>query len=145
LKINNNQVFLEISAESAINNKSQYMDKWCYEFGLILKAFIAVWEKTGDIRYFNYIKRCIDRFVDKDGNIKSYNIYEYNLDNINPGKVLLFLYKETKDIRYKKAALNLRTQLLNQPRNMQGGFWHKYIYPHQMWLDGIYMGFGFLI
>lgn len=35
-------------------------------------------------------------------------------------------------------------QLKRQPRTLEGGFWHKLIYQHQMWLDGLYMASPFL-
>jgi unsaturated rhamnogalacturonyl hydrolase len=57
-----------------------------------------------------------------------------------PGRVLLLLYKETRQEKYLKAATHLREQLKTHPRTSEGGFWHKKIYPSQMWLDGLYMG-----
>ncbi|MCX7708449.1 MAG: glycoside hydrolase family 88 protein [Clostridia bacterium] len=130
-------------ADSAMSCPSKYMEKWCYEFGLILKAIETVWSKTGDDKYYRYIKENVDRFVDSEGKIDEYDPGELNLDHVNPGKVLLLLYNETHDERYKKAADILRDQLNRQPRNLQGGFWHKRIYPHQMWLDGVYMSSPF--
>ncbi|MDF2988439.1 MAG: putative d-4,5-unsaturated alpha-glucuronyl hydrolase [Eubacterium sp.] len=133
----------DIMVQSVITRHSKYLDKWCYELGLILKAVEAVWLLSGNRQYFNYIKDTIDRFIDSDGNIMGYDPYDLNLDMVNPGKILLLLYVETSDTRYKKAADTLRKQLDRQPRNHQGGFWHKAIYPHQMWLDGVYMSSPF--
>lgn len=130
-------------AESAMSRGSKYMEKWCYEFGLILKAIEGVWRKTGNEKYFQFIKGNMDRFIDSEGNIEGYDPGELNLDHVNPGKILLLLFHETCDNRYKKAAEILRDQLNRQPRNLQGGFWHKRIYPHQMWLDGVYMSSPF--
>ncbi len=138
-----NRVLLEKMANSVMNRHSKYMDKWCYEFGLILKAFESAWKLTENETYFNYIKLQMDRFIDENGNISNYDPYELNLDHINPGKILLFLSLHTKDNRYIKAASILRNQINRQPRNLKGGFWHKRIYPHQMWLDGIYMSSPF--
>lgn len=134
---------LEALAHSAMTRPSKYMEKWCYEFGLILKALEAVWKNTGDKKYFQFIQSNIDRFVNEDGSIQNYSMTELNLDHINPGHVLLTLYCETMDKKYKLAADQLRNQLNVQPRNRQGGFWHKGIYPHQMWLDGLYMSSPF--
>ena len=139
----NNSVLLKKMAHSVMNRNSKYMEKWCYEFGLILKSIEAVWYETKDEVYFHYIKEHMDRFIDIDGNISGYDIYELNLDHINPGKVLLFLYQHTHEERYINAASLLCKQLILQPRNLQGGFWHKRIYPHQMWLDGVYMSSPF--
>lgn len=54
-----------------------------------------------------------------------------------------FCFKETGEEKYRKAAELLRSQLEKHPRTKEGGFWHKKIYPHQMWLDGLYMGTPF--
>ena len=63
----------------------------------------------------------------------------FNIDNINAGKILFDFYEKTGDGRYKVAMDTLRKQLAEQPRTSEGGFWHKLVYPHQMWLDGIFM------
>jgi unsaturated rhamnogalacturonyl hydrolase len=99
-----------------------------------------VWLNSGDGKYFSFIQQSIDRFVNDDGTIKNYRIDEYNIDNINEGKLLLTLYRVTEKEKYKKAADLLREQLKGHPRTNEGGFWHKKIYPYQMWLDGLYMG-----
>jgi unsaturated rhamnogalacturonyl hydrolase len=117
--------------------------RWHYENGLALKAIEQVWLKTRDIQYWQYIKDSIDPFITPDGVIKSYSIEEYNLDQINPGRILFPLYRTTRDERYRQALYLLREQLRTHPRTSEGGFWHKKIYPHQMWLDGIYMASPF--
>ncbi len=117
---------------------------WTYEWGLMLKAMLEVWRVTGDPRYFAYVKTNVDTLVDAQGNIRTYRPDEYNLDLINPGKVLFPLIRETGDSRYEQAARQLRAQLRTQPRTHSNGFWHKQIYPFQMWLDGIYMTSPFL-
>jgi unsaturated rhamnogalacturonyl hydrolase len=113
--------------------------KWNYEQGLILDAFYQLWKETGDDKYFNYLKKNIDYYVQDEGTIKTYKMEDFNIDNISPGRVLLHLYSETKNEKYKNAADTLRRQLKNHPRTSEGGFWHKKIYPKQMWLDGLYM------
>jgi unsaturated rhamnogalacturonyl hydrolase len=82
----------------------------------------------------------MDRFVKPDGSIEGYKLDEFNIDAVSQGRLLFGLYQRTKDARYKKAADMLREQLRKQPRTAEGGFWHKQIYPQQMWLDGLYMG-----
>ena len=52
---------------------------------------------------------------------------------------LFRLYDLTREPRYKAAMDTLYAQILEQPRTPEGGFWHKKIYPNQMWLDGLYM------
>jgi unsaturated rhamnogalacturonyl hydrolase len=114
----------------------------------MLKGFEQVWLETKDRKYFDYMKQIIDGLVDADGNIKGYKFADYNLDEINSGKILFPLYAEATDPkekeRYKKAAFLLRSQIKAQPRTSEGGFWHKNKYPHQMWLDGVYMASPFL-
>lgn len=126
-------------AESVMKRHPLLAKKWAYEWGVVLKSIEQVWLKTNDDRYYDYIKRNIDKFVDPEGDIKTYRLDEYNLDQINTGKLLFPLYNTTGDERYRKAAYLLRKQLETHPRTSEGGFWHKQIYPHQMWLDGIYM------
>lgn len=114
-------------------------DKWSYEQGLMLVAFKKMYEKTGNENYLNFIKENIDRYVTEEGQIKTYDMENYNLDMISTGRALLFLYEKTGEEKYKTAADSLRKQLENQPRTDNGGFWHKQIYPYQMWLDGLFM------
>lgn len=112
---------------------------WNYEEAVILRGIEKVWRQTGDKAYFEYIKKIIDHFVNNDGSIRTYELNEYNSDQITAGLQLLLLYRETKDEKYKKAADLLRRQIAWQPRTKEGGFWHKHKYPYQMWLDGLYM------
>ena len=123
-----------VTYDSASPKKS-----WDYEQGLILEAFHQLWLKTGDKKYFDFIKNNIDHYIDANGNIRTYNKRKFRLDDINTGRQLLMLYRVTKEKKYKIAAELLRNQLMHQPRNTSGGFWHKKIYPNQMWLDGLYM------
>src|ERR1041384_7860471 len=81
----------------------------------------------------------MDHFVAADGTIRTYKLEDYSLDNVLPGRILLLLYRVTEQEKYRKAAAQLRAQLKTQPRTSEGGFWHKKIYPEQMWLDGLYM------
>jgi unsaturated rhamnogalacturonyl hydrolase len=130
-------------ADSVIQQHPSLSESWTYEWGLVLKAILEVWLHTGNAVYFDYVKRNVDRFIAPDGGIRTYRLEEYNLDHINPGKVLFPLYHATGDDRYRQATFLLREQLRTHPRTSEGGFWHKQIYPHQMWLDGIYMASPF--
>lgn len=114
--------------------------KWSYDLGVILKGVEGVWKATGKKEYFDYIQHKMDYYVQEDGTINAYSIDDYNIDFINNGKVLLFLYQVTGKPKYLKAVQSLRKQLDTHPRTNQGSFWHKKIYPHQVWLDGLYMG-----
>jgi unsaturated rhamnogalacturonyl hydrolase len=117
--------------------------KWTYEQGVVWLGMMRLWYSTGDAWCYNYVKRQVDRLVDKDGNIVTYKPEEYSLDNVLPGRVLLDLFEVTLDARYYKAAMRLREQLRDQPRTSEGSFWHKLKYPHQVWLDGLYMAMPF--
>jgi unsaturated rhamnogalacturonyl hydrolase len=121
----------------ALDGKSA---KWTYDMGVILKGFDGLWLNTGDAKYYNYIQQQMDFFVKDDGTIKTYKQDDYNIDNVNNGKLLLLLYRVSLKEKYLKAANLLREQLRKQPRTNEGGFWHKKAYPYQMWLDGLYMG-----
>src|SRR5678809_556428 len=87
----------------------------------------------------DYVKRNIDRFAQPDGTIVGYKTDDFNLDQIAEGRLLFPLFATTRDARYRIAAQHLRDQLSKQPRTPEGGFWHKGVYPQQMWLDGLYM------
>jgi unsaturated rhamnogalacturonyl hydrolase len=89
------------------------------------------------------IDNWVNHFVTSQGNILTYRASELNLDQINPGRLLFPLFRHTGSERYAKAIQLLRSQLRQQPRTESGGFWHKKIYPHQMWLDGLYMASPF--
>src|SRR5688572_23026284 len=114
--------------------------RWSYDQGVVLKGIEGLWKNTADKKYFDYIQKSMDFFVDNDGNIRTYKAEDYNIDNILCGRNLLMLYKVTLNPKYLKAVQTLRKQLLTHPRINAGGFWHKKIYPSQMWLDGLYMG-----
>lgn len=114
---------------------------WNYEQGLMLKALERVFYRTGEGKYFEYIRKEEDQFVKPDGSIRTYDFSSFNLDNIPTGRALLTLYQQTQPDKekYKKAADLLWKQLAEQPRTKEGGYWHKKRYPHQMWLDGLFM------
>lgn len=115
------------------------LTEWNYTQGVMWTALEQLWEATGDGTYFNFVKNAIDNYIDDNGNIKTYKSSDFKLDDVLNGRNLLTLYKVTQKVKYLKAAQILRTQLAQQPRNKEGGFWHKKIYPNQMWLDGLYM------
>ncbi|MDR0791958.1 MAG: glycoside hydrolase family 88 protein [Chitinophagaceae bacterium] len=115
---------------------------WSYEQGVVYKGLEATWKATGNAHYFNYVDSCINKYIDANGNI-NYDAAKFSLDDILNGRALLLLYKVTGNKNYLKAIQQLRRQLTNQPRNDKNGFWHKAIYPNQMWLDGLYMAAPF--
>ncbi|MDE7145073.1 MAG: glycoside hydrolase family 88 protein, partial [Duncaniella sp.] len=114
--------------------------KWTYSIGTELDAFIAMADRYGDKKVEEYAISYVDSLVNPDGTIKTYDIKHYNLDQVKPGKLLMVAYNRTGDEKYLKALHTLHSQLKDQPRTKEGGYWHKKIYPHQMWLDGLFMG-----
>jgi unsaturated rhamnogalacturonyl hydrolase len=118
--------------------------KWEYTHGLIMNSMQAVYKQYGDKKYLDYTKRFADFMVDSAGNVLTYKKSDYNIDRVNGGKFLINLYQESKEEKYKLAIDELRDQMREHPRNSEGAFWHKKVYPHQMWLDGLYMGSPFL-
>ena len=112
---------------------------WNYIDGCMMTALLSMAEITGEQAYFDFCERYIDWFIDEDGGIRSYRPETFNLDDINEGRVLFPLAAKTGKEKYRLAAKLLRQQLERQPRTPEGNFWHKAIYPNQVWLDGIYM------
>lgn len=115
-----------------------------YAQGVGCCAMLKMWKETGQRRYFDYVEEWADSLINEQGEIHLYHVETYNVDYINSGKVLFDLYKETGKEKYKIAMDTLVKQLKNQPRTLEGGFWHKLIYQHQIWLDGLYMASPFL-
>ena len=114
--------------------------KWNYEQGVVHKAIEAMWYSTGDAKYFRHIQKGMDYWIDEKGDHKDYDLDEYNIDHITPGTSMLMLYRATGNEKYRKMVDLFRSQLKTHPRTKEGGFWHKKIYPNQMWLDGLFMG-----
>jgi len=117
--------------------------RWDYTSGVFALSLLKLSDAGGNTTFSDYAAKLIGGAVTADGNITGYKPKDYTLDSINPGKVVLALYATTHDARYQKAAALLREQLSTQPRTADGGFWHKQIYPQQMWLDGLYMAAPF--
>jgi unsaturated rhamnogalacturonyl hydrolase len=116
--------------------------KWQYDIAMLAEAI----DRLGkvDRKYETYMKDYIDYFISPDGGIFNYALCDYNLDKIRPGNNLIILYRRTGEEKYGLAIEQLVGQLKDQPHNPDGGFWHKAVYPYQMWLDGIYMGTPFM-
>ena len=127
---------------------------WNYPRGLYLYGQYLVYKRTHDPRYLKYIKDYVDYHVDANGVITNTNaqgavteVRFESLDNMNPGNLLLALYQETKDSRYKIAADKIRARFNTYPRTKDGGFWHatNKTREWQLWGDGVFMSMPFLI
>ena len=130
-------------AESVMKRNPQTHRRWDYTGGVILSAIERVATTRKDPRMLAYVDSNTARWITPDGSIEGYELDEYNLDHVAQGRLLFGLYARTGEVRYRKAADLLRSQLRTQPRTAEGGFWHKKIYPQQMWLDGLYMAAPF--
>jgi unsaturated rhamnogalacturonyl hydrolase len=135
---------------------------WDYTTGLYADALIKLSDDTGSPAYEKNAEATIGSFINPDGTIIDYEKKRkpkpgaspkptpdeglpvvkipYSLDDVQSGVAVLKLYGITHEARYRGAADILREQLRKHPRIPEGGFWHKAIYPNQMWLDGLYMG-----
>lgn len=119
--------------------RSGQPNKWNYIDGCMITAALALHEITGEAKYLRFADDFVGWFVQEDGSIKTYDAQEYNLDNVNSGKNLFALYRLTGREKYRRAMDTVRAQLDTMPRTKAGNFWHKQIYPWQVWLDGLYM------
>ncbi len=137
-----------VRSEMERNPKASYIDgqegklKWNYTTGLELKSILDVYCLTGkkDKALLEYVDSWYDAIISPNGEIGGkYKLSNYSLDHICPGNTLFTLYDLTRKDKYRLAMDYVYRQLLEQPRNDEGGFWHKQIYPGQMWLDGLYM------
>lgn len=113
--------------------------KWNYIDGCMIKAILEMYAITKDEKYFRFADAFIDCKVKEDGTIDGYDVNELNIDNVNAGKTLFELYDLTGKEKYRKAIDLVYSQIKNMPRTKEGNFWHKNIYPNQVWLDGLYM------
>lgn len=113
---------------------------WDYIDGCMIKAIMEMYAITKDEKYFAFADAFIDAKVFEDGSIEGYNVEEKNIDNVNAGKTLFELYDLTGKEKYRKAIDLIYSQIKDMPRTEAGNFWHKNIYPNQVWLDGMYMG-----
>lgn len=126
-------------ADSVLQSYPPEQWRWHYEHGLVVKAIAEIGSICGDLRMARLDSLWLDHFVTSNGEIRTYHKEDFNLDQIYPGRLLFPIYRRSGDERYAQAIRLLASQLQEQPRNASGGFWHKRIYPDQMWLDGMYM------
>ena len=122
--------------ESIKGGKSPH---WNYIDGCMITSLLEIGRITGDSKYFNFAESFIDYYVRADGTILGYEMEKFNLDDVNEGRVLFELYSKTGKQKYLRAIHLQAEHLRRQPRTNTGNFWHKAIYPNQIWLDGLYM------
>lgn len=115
------------------------MMAWHYEHGLVIRAVAEAGDRINEPSFFNWAYEMYSPLIAGDGTIATYRQGEYNLDQIQAGRLLFALYDRTQEKRFLYAADRLKAQLRTQPRTLAGIYWHKEIYPWQVWLDGLYM------
>ena len=135
----------EMKRLGASLERGQGKARWDYSPGVLALALVQLGQRTGHDAYTQFGTRAVASHVNADGSIQGYKPEDYNIDNLPPGKVLLAaLARGEKNAAYTTAVQTLRAQMATHPRTSEGGFWHKKRYPHQMWLDGLYMASPFL-
>jgi rhamnogalacturonyl hydrolase YesR len=112
--------------------------RWSYVTGYTLNGIELVARYTGDQKYWDFIQRVMDQFIDAQGNLK--NVRLNSLDNVMSGNIIVGLWEHTHDPRYRAAAGQIRKAFDTFPRNSDGGFWHSPKLTGEMWVDGVFMG-----
>ena len=112
---------------------------WNYIDGCMMTSLIELYQATNDEKYLDFVKRFVDYYVREDGTILGYEMEKYSTDDVSESRILFDLYKFTNEEKYAKAIDMCYQQILTHPRTKEGNFWHKKIYPNQVWLDGLYM------
>ncbi|WP_010665449.1 glycoside hydrolase family 88/105 protein [Marinilabilia salmonicolor] len=128
--------------DSLVNYLNPDKIKWQYDIAMVGQAI----DKLGhvDSVYSQYMEDYVDYFVTESGDVRKYDPTDYNIDRINPAKNIITVYKRKGDAKYRKAIEMHVEQMRNHPKTKSGGYWHKKIYPWQIWLDGVYMATPFL-
>ncbi|MCR5820859.1 MAG: glycoside hydrolase family 88 protein [Bacteroidaceae bacterium] len=120
--------------------------KWSYVMGIELEAMLDTYLRYGGDDILAYCKEYTDTMISPQGNIRDYNLQEYNLDNIRTGHFVARMYERFPEEKNLKAMKTLMQQLERQPRTKGDKiYWHKAIYAYQVWLDGIFMGLPFRV
>lgn len=140
-----NSLFSNGSPEKPAWHSKPKNHRWDYVDGCMYKGAMDLHLATNDRVYLDFVKKYVDHYVQPDGSISGYDLEEYNIDHVNGGKVLFDLYRITGEEKYRGAIELLQKQLEGHPRTKEGNFWHKKIYPYQVWLDGLYMGQPFYV
>jgi rhamnogalacturonyl hydrolase YesR len=116
--------------------------KWCYVHGYVLAGFEKLYQLTGNPKYFEYIRRYAEAQVTPDGEVPAFT--GESLDDMMAGTAIVAVFQKTREARYQRAAERIRRSFDDYPRNADGGFWHARNLPHEMWIDGVFMGQMFL-
>ncbi|MBQ7772364.1 MAG: glycoside hydrolase family 88 protein [Bacteroidales bacterium] len=140
-----------IRSEMQRNPDATYLDgrngerKWNYTTGLELKAFLDASKRYELPEVIQYVRDWADTMATEKGVVYKYKKTAFNVDHICPARIYFDLHDMygDEDKRYRRVTRMIREQIDDQPRTASGEFWHKQIYPHQVWLDGFYMALPF--
>ena len=140
-----------IRSEMKRNPDATYLDgrngerKWNYTTGLELKAFLDAAGRYEMPEVVQYVRDWADTMATEKGEVYNYKKSNYNVDHICPARIYFDLHDMygDQDKRYRRVTRMIREQIDSQPRTKSGEFWHKQVYPHQVWLDGFYMALPF--
>ena len=140
-----------IKSEMQRNPDATYLDgrngvrKWNYTTGLELKSFMDAADRYDLPEVVAYVKEWADTMATEKGKVFGYKKSNYNVDHICPARIYFDLHDMygDQDKRYRRVTRMIREQIDSQPRTQSGEFWHKQIYPNQVWLDGFYMALPF--
>ncbi len=114
--------------------------RWNYEYSYFLFNAYQVGKQQSNEAFVAYTRQWIDNFITDTGFREGvYNMREYKLDDVIPARLAIAFHQQTGLPKYKAVADTIALQLEGQPKTSDGGYWHKQVYPHQMWLDGIFM------
>ena len=114
--------------------------RWSYVMGIELEAMLDTYLKYGGDDIRKYCQLYTDTMINTKGEIRTYKLEDYNLDQIRTGHFVARMYEKYPEAKNLAAMKTLMKQLDKQPRTKEGVYWHKAIYAYQVWLDGIFMG-----
>ena len=139
------RLITESTPDKPIWNIELLLDKnkkphWNYIDGCMTNSLLEIYKETKEQKYFDFVEKFIDYYVSEDGSVLGFSVEKYNIDDVKEGTILFPLYEMTQKEKYRKAIELIYSQLKTHPRTKEGNFWHKKIYPNQIWLDGLYMG-----
>ncbi len=116
-------------------------NRWNYEYSFFLAGSYKLGKKINNQAFIDYPQKWLDSFITDTGFKEGvYNMEEYKLDDVIPARLAIWFHQETGLSKYKAVADTIALQLHRQPKTSDGGYWHKQVYPNQMWLDGVFMG-----
>ena len=131
----------------------QYLDRvfprflnekpWNYKDDLCMVGAEDLYCATGSESWREPVRRNASFLMDDTGRVANWVPGEHNIDKVSFGKSMRILRDVTGEARWAEGVERAYRILADYPRTVTGNFWHKDIYPDQVWLDGLYMGMPF--